>query len=926
ASISKQLIDTSNSGDILLPYFDVFELPLRIEVGDSLDQTDTIYIIKTEITALIDALGVLDIDDIESFSGSVDLSLLTQEGAMTTLLTSAIIHATISDQLFGLNNSNTIQVPTFKEDGSDLRFLVGDALLFTDTLYIEKAELEAMIDALRVLEITDIESFTGTVDLGLLSVEGNSDIVLSSSIIQATISTQLLDLAASDTINLPYFDSLGEQVRISVGDVLDNTFTTYVSKEELGALFDALNALEISDVESFEGSVDLSLLSNPAVVDTVLSSAIIHATVSKQILDLHNSDTIYLPYFDSQGVELRILVGDIIALTNTEFVLKDELKALFDALDVLQITDVETFSGSVDLSLLSDSETADTVLSSAIIHATVSKQILDLHTSDTIYLPYFDSTNVELRINVGVILDSTDTKYVLKAELKALFDALDVLQITDVETFNGTVDLGLLGDEATANTVLSSAIIHATISKQLLDLASSNTLSIPRFSADLVNLHVFVGDTLDQTDTNYIIKAELINLFDALDVLGIGDVESFAGSVNLSLLADQQNRDTVLGSSIIHATISTQLFDLNSSSTITLPYLDISELKTIVQVTGDILDSTNFNYVHKDELKELFEALDFLGITDVQNFDGALDLSLFYTPANRQILLDSSIMHATISTQLLDLGDAVLRVPYKDEIETFIRKMVGVIVQTEYITQAEIDAIFETLELLGIDDIQDFDGDIDLSIFYDQNNRDTLLGSASMHATISKQLLELDATALDVPTHSIDNVQVLLTIGDVGKTTDFVSKAEINALFASLELLNITDITTFDGAIDLTIFFTEVNQNTLLSSASMHKTVSKQLLDLGSNVLLVPVLDIASEDIQRTVQTNLFLVKSEIKAIFNALEVLDVTSISGFTGAIDLNNIYDDSSQNILLSSASMHATISKQLFDLGDAALLVPS
>ena len=144
---------------------------------------------------------------------------------------------------------------------------------------------------------------------------------------------------------------------------------------------------------------------------------------------MDTNNTITLPHFDATDTALRIHVGVVLDGTNTEYVLKTELKALFDALEVLNITDVEAFGGTVDLSLLSDSQTADTVLSSAIIHATVSEQIIDLDTNNTITLPHFDSLDSALRVHVGVVLDGTDTEYVVKAELKALFDALDVLEI-----------------------------------------------------------------------------------------------------------------------------------------------------------------------------------------------------------------------------------------------------------------------------------------------------------------------------------------------------------------------------------------------------------------------------------------------------------------------------------------------------------------
>ncbi len=440
--------------------------------------------------------------------------------------------------MFDLSLDGTIEVPYFQEDNSDLRIVVGVALDGTETIYLIKAELESLIDSLNVLDVSDVENFSGSVDLSLLSDQTNRDTVLSSSIIQATISKQLIDLKTDGTINVPYFDEGEAEIIKAVGVVLEGTNTTYIVKAELDSLFSALDVLNITDVENFDGNIDLSLLSDSETADTVLSSAIIHATVSEQIIDLDTNNTITLPHFDSANVALRIHVGVALDNTDTQYVLKAELKAMFDALEVLNITDVEEFGGSVDLSLLSDSQTADTVLASAIIHATVSEQIIDLNSNQTITLPHYDSSEAALRINVGVVLDGTNTEYVLKTELKALFDALDVLGITDVEAFNGSVNLSLLSDSETADTVLASAIIHATVSEQIIDLDTNNTITLPHFDATDTALRIHVGVVLDGTNTEYVLKTELKALFDALEVLNITDVEAFGGTVDLSLLSD----------------------------------------------------------------------------------------------------------------------------------------------------------------------------------------------------------------------------------------------------------------------------------------------------------------------------------------------------------------------------------------------------
>ena len=927
ATVSKQIFDLSGDGLVSVPYFDEAEEAIRILVGDPLSSTDTEYIAKSELTAVIDALDLLGMSDIESFDGNFDMSIITEEGNLTILLQSAIIHSTVSDQIFDLTDDGFISVPYFDEAGVAIRVTVGDPLDNTDTTYLKKTELQAMIDALDVLGIDDINNFDGSIDLSLLAVEGNMDILLSSAIIHATVSQQIVDLSGDGFIEVPHFDESGAAIRVTVGDSLEGTDTLYLIKSELTAMIDALNVLGITDVETFDGSIDLSLLAVEGNMDILLSSAVIHATISKQILDLSGDGFINVPHFDEAGVSIRVTVGVVLDGTDTLYLKKTELTAMIDALNVLGITDVETFDGSIDLSLLAVEGNMDILLSSAIIHATISQQIFDLGGDGFIQIPYFDETGADLRIEVGDTLDSTDTLYLKKTELSAMIDALNVLGITDVESFSGSVDLSVLEEQANVDIVLSSSVIQATISKQIFDL--QGTIEVPHFDEDGNPIRILVGDALDDTDTLYLKKTEISALIDAMNLLGIADVENFDGNIDLSVLSDEDKADRILASAVIQATISKQLLDLAADDTIEVPHWDVDDHEIRIAV-GDSLDSTDTLYVAKTELKALFDSLDLLGITDVTTFDGNIDLTIFYTQENRNVLLASAVMHATISKQLLDLGDDVLKVPYQNAANEDIRLETGPLgFETEFVAKAEIDALFETLEMLGIEDVNTFDGDIDLTLFYTEANRNILLASASMHATISKQLLDLGDAVLKVPYQDVNGMAIRTTTGPLGFETEFVVASEIHALFETLEMLGITDVTTFDGDIDLNLFYEVENRNILLASASMHATISKQLLDLGDDVLKIPYQDVNGDDIRTTtgplgLETE-YVVGAEIHALFETLEMLGIVDVTTFDGDIDLTLFYTVENRDILLASAAMHATVSKQLLDLGDAVLKIP-
>ncbi len=923
ATISKQVFELEIDETLNVPYTSADGLTeIRKSVG--VDTTSTEYIVKSEISAIFDALNVLDITDITTFDGNVDLSVLSVEGNVDILLSSAIIHATVSQQVFELEDDETLAVPYVAEDDlTAIRVTVGP--IGNETEYITKTEINAIFDALDVLNITDLTTFDGNVDLSVIAEGDNATVILSSAIIHATISDQLLKLDLNGTLSVPFVMEDGTTfIRVTVGEI--GFETNYIIKSELESIFDGLDVLGITDVNSFDGAVDLSVLSVPGNTAILLSSATIQATISSQIIGLSDDGTLIVPFIASDGITvLRTTVGPI--GFETEYIVKSEISAMIDGLNILDITDVESFDGSVDLSVITEGDNATTLLLSSTIQATVSKQIFDLGDDGTLDIPYFREDGLTtIQVTTGPV--GFETTYIIHSELESIFDALDILGLTDLETFDGTVDLALLASGNNAETVLSSSIIQATVSTQVLDLDTSNIIEVPYFQDDFTTeIKIQVGNL--ETLTNYVLKSELVNVIIALDLLGINDVETFDGSVDISVFYDVTNRDTLLLSAIMQATISKQLLDLGSA-TLTVPYSD-NELIDVRLLTGPLGEETE--YVSKAEISAIFETLEMLNITDITTFDGNIDISLFYVQSNRDILLASASMHATISKQLFDLGTAILTIPHTDSTDTLtIRELIGPIgYETEFVLKTEIDAMFEALEILNITDINTFDGNIDLSLFYIQSNRDILLASASMHATISKQLFDLGIATLSVPyVDSTGLVAIRLTTGEVGFETEFVLKAEIDAMFEALEILNITDINTFDGNIDLSLFYEQGNRDILLTSASMHATISKQLFDLGSTILTVPHQDsVGLVTIRLTTgevgfETE-FVLKAEIDAMFEALEILNITDITTFDGNIDLSLFYEQGNRDILLASASMHATISYQMLDLGDTVLRIP-
>ena len=454
---------------------------------------------------------------------------------------------------------------------------------------------------------------------------------------------------------------------------------------------------------------------------------------------------------------------------------------------------------------------------------------------------------------------------------------------------------------------------------------NDTTYSRTYYKEDYVTLvRITVGNGI--TETEYVLRAELEAMIDAMDILDITDIEEFSGSVDLSILAGG-NADIVLASAIIQATVSDQVIKLTTgtmSAEFVVPYLAEDNVTYIRVTVGDPLESTDTEYIIASELSAMIDGLDILGITDVETFDGAIALTQFFDEGNRNLLLASSIMQATISKQLIELGDAALRIPVQDVDEVDIRITVGVGLEiTEYVSKDEIGAMFEALEVLGFTDINNFTGTIDLNNVYGETNQNLILGSASMHATISKQMRDLGPTVLYIPDTDIDAVDILKTV----LTTEFIVKLEIKAMINALEILGITDINGFSGTFDLSVLNNDPAQTTLLSSASIHATITKTMLDLDDAVLIVPIYTQAGEtlgnEIRLTVGGFEFVVKDEIKALINAFNAMGYSNLDSFGSSINSDKFF--TSRGTLLASSSIQATLSSKMINDTGGELIVP-
>ncbi|OHE41340.1 MAG: hypothetical protein A2Y16_00400 [Tenericutes bacterium GWF2_57_13] len=676
-----------------------------------------------------------------------------------------------------------------------------------------------------------------------------------------------------------------------------------------GAIFDALEdaGIDISNMDNVDfalvigavGSVDLTMLMDSKLISTAL------IYVLSGEAGIEDLDTILIV---PDGITWYDTLDDEGNITeNGE--LRNLLLALNAIVDVAGAIDFNNIGFDVITALTDD--TIDAIFESRILTATISDVI---------------STQLaEAEDNPLVVPDSVfDTEgNILKTEMIALVHAIALVVETagtDPENFDFAQVLQLEGTDV--DTLLDSQILAATVGKMIADIVGED-LIVPSTVLDSTTFEV------DGIAITVVTAEEIKAVFASLAVLGITDFENMAFDATiLSHLEgedpgelDNAKIETLFGSDILHATISNMIIDATAEagSVLTVPYFDASGV-AIRETLGDTV------VISIDELGNVLKAIYALDIEDFANFN-TLDASTIVE--KMPLLLESAILHATISAQILSMAGGVITVPYVDETGiNDIRVTVGVgIEETEYISMAELTAVIGALDALDLADPTDFSGTVSLSFFSDAEVRAALLESAIMQATISDQLLSLGGGVLTVPTNDVSGNAVIVTVGDVGFQTSYVMKWELDAMFIALGVLGISDIDAITGEFTLASLSDEADQDALLASASMHATISKTLLDLSDDVLIVPEYDadgLGSSNRVKIVQgATVYVRKIEIKALVNAFLTMGFADLSGFGAGIDSALFIDNAA--VILESASMHATISDQLINTAGAALLIP-
>ena len=578
-------------------------------------------------------------------------------------------------------------------------------------------------------------------------------------------------------------------------------------KGELRVILEALNALTAEaaniDMDEFNETILLSI--EASLVEELLKSEVLSATLG------------YLIYEQSISVEELIVPSSVLEeITDKddvvyEVVVGDEILSMVKTIQLLNLGDLENF-GTQILADVEDDDIED-LFQSKIIHATLSKVIIDMGEEEDpfITVPHTNALGDE---DIRYIDEEDTLEYITISELSSIVRGLIALGITEDVSVIQNINLELINDNI--EVLLDSAVLHLTISKQVIDM-DGDMIVVPYYEED--DSPVRVMQVSGEHSNEYIVRDELITLLNALEILGVLDVEGFDGNFDLSVLEDDNKRADVIASNILQATISDTLFEMATTDGI----LDIPEYSeqgdAVIIIVGS--DETVTSYISEDELNHFILALIMLGLTDnVDNFDGGINMEDLAEDENKDILLASAIMHMTVTEQLLDLGNDVLIMP--DDVIITINN-------DTYVEGDEIKALIDAFDVLGFMDVGSA-ASVDPSML-DEASIDILLKSASMQVTISDFILSnnpLDENDLPSPNMQLVVPSVHKEDVDVkGLAVDQIEIEELRSLLNGLVVIGVDD---FSGGMDASLINALADDiDLVLESDSLYLTVDNMI-------------------------------------------------------------------------------------------------
>ena len=783
-------------------------------------------LLNAELEYLIDTLAVL-VDPSQKVNNiELDISTGSLKNSLPNIVLSKILMATISDIVVPLES---IIVP---DQVLDSGYTVNDA----DIDVLTTDELEALTDALFILLGPSASLMHIELDLTVSQLNGAVSSINASGILRVTVGDMIVPL---DSIIIPD--------EVVINNLFSKGLTYYpvLKEDELVALFASLNALTgSSKVDSL--NLDLTVGKLSYSIDTFNTSSILRATITDKLSSvsaLIKPDQAFEEdgTFNKDGSPIDVMKGI-------------ELKAFTSALSLLLGAETPLNNSlSLNVSVGKLKLAVEPINQSAILKATIGDKIIN---NANLIVPdqIVDSTSYSV--------DSVNVKVLEDEELEHLIAALESLLGTSatIEGISLNFKVGTL--KAKIVDINNSIIIRSTISDKISGVSA---LSI-------INEAYEVSGTFTQNSTsiNVLTTGELKGIIDSLAAL-LGENTEITGSLELSLtVSDLYN----------------SVDDINTSLVLRTTITD--KIKVSLDIPDDALDITIYHkgssearILSTNELKALAKALvNILGNgQSLESFNIPTNLvSILLAPsdeANKNKLeqsLESLIIWDKISNMIDDVTGPLIEVPDDARVDG---------IHENRITVAEINSLFEALDVLGISDINDISLSADFILLLDDETKDALGNTELTRTTIalekSKILMASIPSLFESGIRGAYEESITLDFSTVtlegvlnAEGTAYVTEGELVRLFRAVRAANTLKNKTLA---DITGKISDPN-----SSVSY---INKQFLAINASEVLKP-----------TVAQVLASLVERDELLGNTFEDSEITLILSQTAAVQDINVY----------------------------------
>ncbi|MBP5593392.1 MAG: hypothetical protein J6X75_04420 [Clostridia bacterium] len=541
---------------------------------------------------------------------------------------------------------------------------------------------------------------------------------------------------------------LREKIPEEYRDMLNPEVTTAQEwLDEINSVFDIIDAITergtepLSDFSDFNFEKLQSIRTETIVNSKLLSHLLISllVKVSNGTLDFgaELGEYIKVPDLLRAKDENGVYTAQSWFENNTEhgelYYIVDTLKEIASSID---------FSGDTDpgeiASKLINGIDADAIANSSVLQCTLSNlMITQLGSILQIPIASYDDP-----VAVGGVM----TDVIKKSEIKGLLSALQKIDLnlssldSDLfgaitKSFEKEVGSETVFDEEKAQAIFSetgdsySIILHATISKFITDFGDVGSGFSLKFPSGVID------------SNSYIASEEIINLARSLYYLDIASLMEGSGAEDFfGALISNEHISEVLQSTVVRSAITG--FFAESDFGLVIPedeaVYDSGEGYVVEYSEGNALNNKVFT---SGEIEAVFNALKVLkgdsseGYSDVIGLGG---LNLSKLSENADTLLESKIVHATISSKIVEKD--FLKIGVNDDYETIGGR---VIYDGTFIDAGDLKDLLESFSLICGDSVADMSFDTSSILGLSDEEIEVLFNSEIVVNTASVKIYEM---------------------------------------------------------------------------------------------------------------------------------------------------------------------------------------